>query len=131
MKLILHGGVHRTGSTSIQNYLAQNRAALSEQGFFYPGEKENHQDIAWAMWRGSLPAQDFASAISPGDDRTVIVSAEDICRYTRVGFLRRMTAGLDIHGVFFVRRQDDWLESWYNQNIRWPFHPAYSAMSPL
>ena len=130
-KLILHAGVHRTGTTSIQKYLAANRPALAAQGFVYPGDKENHQDIAWSLIRGSLRPEHFGSTVVVGDAPNVVVSAEDFCRLKGLSFLEKMTAGLSLHAIFFVRRQDDWLESWYNQNIKWPFHPTYSSMSPM
>ena len=36
--LYLHIGLHKTGSTSIQHYLFDNRAALLKHGWYYPCE---------------------------------------------------------------------------------------------
>ena len=35
-KLILHIGVHKTGSTAIQSFLYRNNTLLNEQGFYMP-----------------------------------------------------------------------------------------------
>ena len=36
MRLILHAGTHKTGTTSIQKVLADNRDWLRERGLIYP-----------------------------------------------------------------------------------------------
>jgi hypothetical protein len=36
MKLILHIGTHKTGTTSLQAWLANNREALAANGVSYP-----------------------------------------------------------------------------------------------
>ncbi len=52
MTLVIHAGIHRTGTTSLQRFLAENRAALAGRGVGYPGEENNHQALAWALHRG-------------------------------------------------------------------------------
>jgi chorismate mutase len=32
--------------------------------------------------------------------------------------------------IIYLRRQDEWLESWYNQHIKWPWDPRFSTLSP-
>ena len=53
----IHAGIHRTGTTSLQRFLADNRAALAGQGVGYPGEATNHQALAWALKRGESGAE--------------------------------------------------------------------------
>jgi len=36
MKAVIHIGTEKTGSTSIQNFLLENRQALIQEGFYYP-----------------------------------------------------------------------------------------------
>lgn len=130
-KLILHAGVHRTGTTSIQHYLAHNRQALADQGFAYTGPKDNHQELAWALLKGSISADEFTAAIVDSEGRDIIVSAEDLCRIADATLISRIAARFETHAILFVRRQDDWVESWYNQNVKWPFNRPASVMSPL
>lgn len=65
MKAIIHIGLHKTGTTTIQHFLAANRPALDEQGFHFAsgcryytdqngnkrqsGEDANHAMIAWLL----------------------------------------------------------------------------------
>ena len=44
--ILLHIGVHKTGTTTIQDAFAQNRAALPELGISYPGTGQAHRLIA-------------------------------------------------------------------------------------
>ena len=51
MKLILHIGTPKTGTTSMQRWLARNRAALSDQGIRYaraPGAENHRRLMAYA-----------------------------------------------------------------------------------
>ncbi|MDQ3560246.1 MAG: hypothetical protein M3453_13885 [Pseudomonadota bacterium] len=130
-KLILHAGVHRTGTTSIQQYLAHNRQALADQGFAYTAPKDNHQELAWKLLKDSITPDEFADAIHDSEGRDVIVSAEDMCRIVDGSLIARIAARFDTQVILFVRRQDDWVESWYNQNVKWPFNRPASVMSPL
>ena len=44
-KLYLHIGSGKTGTTSIQKFLSENRKLLSQQNFCYPGGLANHHQI--------------------------------------------------------------------------------------
>lgn len=44
--ILLHIGVHKTGTTTIQDAFAQNRARLTEFGISYPGTGQAHRAIA-------------------------------------------------------------------------------------
>lgn len=46
---IVHIGLMKTGTTSIQNFLSANRAELYHQGFVYPGERLNHQSEVYGI----------------------------------------------------------------------------------
>jgi hypothetical protein len=94
MRLILHAGTHKTGTTSIQKVLADNRDALRTQGVFYPtgrvpfGESAvPHHEFAHAMTGADpegrrLAAAFVSSALSDArKDDQVIISAEPIYRH--------------------------------------------------
>ncbi len=38
MKTVIHIGQHKTGTTSIQHYLQDNREALAQHGLYVPSE---------------------------------------------------------------------------------------------
>ncbi len=52
MRLILHIGWHKTGSTTIQEALKSNEGLLTSEGFYYPLEgliKCAHHNLAWSL----------------------------------------------------------------------------------
>lgn len=52
MKCLLHIGTEKTGTSSIQKFLAQNRGALQQQGFLYPqsaGPQDHPKLAAYAQ----------------------------------------------------------------------------------
>ncbi len=65
-----------------------------------------------------------------GDAHTIIVSGEDFCTLTDLSFLEFLKKNFEIEIYFFLRRQDDWLMSWYNQNVRWPHDEKKYKLSP-
>ncbi|MEO1329133.1 MAG: hypothetical protein AAFW46_05685 [Pseudomonadota bacterium] len=126
-RLIIHGGIHRTGSTSLQKSLAKQRAALEAHGVAYPGAAENHQDWAWALHRGEMSGPDLAEALAGVAADAVLLSAEDFARLKSFEWLDALRPAFAIEAHFFLRRQDEWLMSWYNQTVRWPFNKHAKA----
>jgi len=52
--LFVHIGTHKTGTTSIQNFLRNHATSLNECGVFVPksgtlDENSGHHNIAWEM----------------------------------------------------------------------------------
>ena len=96
MKLILHAGTHKTGTTSIQNVLRKNRIWLAQRGLYYPmghlgwgGNREvPHHDFAHAladyhrpelMWAWGMLQEMHAHGLM---GQTVIFSCEALYRHT-------------------------------------------------
>jgi hypothetical protein len=133
MKVFLHAGVHRTGSTALQFVLSENRSALAEQGVIYPGDGVHHQALAWELHRGKADVRNITrlfEGVSVGDDATVLLSAEDFSIHRNLGWLVKLAKRCPVEAVFYLRRQDHWLMSWYNQHIKWPFDKQKSKMDP-
>jgi hypothetical protein len=145
MALLIHAGIHRTGSTSLQRFLADNRAALKARGVAYPGEERNHQGLAWALKRGESGAREVlalveaalvetapveTAPVETGGAARVVLSGEDFAIHTDLGWLREVAARHDTRAVFYLRRQDHWVMSWYNQHVKWPFDRRKSRMDP-
>jgi hypothetical protein len=130
MKLVIHAGIHRTGTTSLQHFLAQNRTPLAALGFAYPGTGNNHQPLAWALKNGSAGAAEVAALFDAEQaPETVVLSGEDFCIHTQLGWLEEISRSHPTRVVFYLRRQDHWLMSWYNQHIKWPFDRRKSVMT--
>lgn len=146
MKLILHIGTHKTGTTSIQHFCAVQRGVLRKAGFFYP--KNVHSAYVFNF---------LASQISYGKEKqakaymqhvryqalkqgchTVVISAEsfyamtaffhDVPGFARgpywenednfVAKSRDVFEGFDVHPVIYLRPQDDFASSLYNQFVK-------------
>jgi hypothetical protein len=92
MKLLLHPGVHKTGTTSIQQVLFDNRRWLSHQGLVYPIERpfvgpRAHHNFAHALAHGGTNEKETArrfletAANNARPSDTVIISSEPIYRH--------------------------------------------------
>jgi len=130
-RLTLHIGIHRTGTTGLQRGLAANRDRLKAQGKCYPGKDTNHQDMAWALYRGKLDGKGVLKTLDAhAGERHLILSGEDFCIHRDLGWLRAVRAVYDVEAIVYLRRQDHWLMSWYNQHVKWPFSKRHSVMTP-
>jgi hypothetical protein len=130
MQLVIHAGIHRTGTTSLQRCLARNRAALAAAGVGYPGEGGNHQPLAWALHRGQAGAEAVLALVEAAEAPRLVLSGEDFAIHRDLGWLEAVAARVDTRVVFYLRRQDHWLMSWYNQHVKWPFNREKSRMDP-
>lgn len=130
-RLTLHIGIQRTGTTGLQRALAANRERLAALGLCYPFEKTNHQNIAWRIRRGAMTGARLAKKLAPYAGLPhIVLSAEDFCVHTDLDWLPAIQQSRDVEAIVYLRRQDHWLMSWYNQHVKWPFSRRHSTMTP-
>jgi hypothetical protein len=130
-RLTLHIGIHRTGTTGLQRGLAANRDRLEKLGKCYPFKGTNHQDIAWGIHRGELNGKAVVKRLEPYQGKGhIILSGEDFCIHRSLDWLAPVGEAYDVDAIVYLRRQDHWLMSWYNQHIKWPFSRRHSVMTP-
>lgn len=81
MRLIVHAGLHKSGSTYLQQIMNDNHAALRSRGVWYEEQAgyPAHHHAAWAMLRGDMAplARMIVDAREAGC-HTVILSSEDL-----------------------------------------------------
>lgn len=134
-KIILHTGVHRTGSTSIQRALASSRGIIRSHGVIYPklfGDND-HVQIPWMLMKKKISSDDLLAEIDRCDDKianTIVLSAEDFCLMSDLTFIEVLKRKYDVNVVMYFKEQVSWLESWYNQNIKWPWNRKFSSATP-
>lgn len=134
-ELILHIGGAKCGSSAIQAYLRQNADALAERNILLPGNRldfasEVTGEQIWAFedavtsgpGMADLPGR-LSSLMNTADEKgahRVILSAENICNHpelAKVVAQARGNRGLKV--VFYVRRQDDFLiSSWQQWHLK-------------
>src|SRR5208283_2111335 len=95
-RLIVHIGIHKTGSTAIQHTLFNNARQLAAHGILYPRYHAapvgdfNHRQLAWEIEAGAVDLaalRNWAKYLAQTDAHTVVLSAEDLCKLKDVEFL--------------------------------------------
>jgi len=144
-RLIIHAGVHRTGTTAVQHAFSRNRPLLNAYGLAYPRDVAdppadvpdrrafNHANLVWALNGKRLPldrVSGWLKRATADGSRTVLLSSEDFSRITDLYFLDRLQEEFEIEIVFYLRRQDDWVNSWYSQVIKDSPNKALNATTP-
>jgi hypothetical protein len=123
--------MHRTGTTGLQRNIAANRARLEALGKSYPFKEENHQSIAWALHRGRMSGGELRRKLKASDRfGHVILSAEDFFIHKNLDWIAALREDWEVDAIAYLRRQDHWLMSWYNQHVKWPFSRRHSTMTP-
>ena len=143
MRLILHAGTHKTGTSSIQSALFENRAWLRERGIFYPDPRSQlgsgcraHHAVAHAyagIDEKRPAAERFLADVraEAREDETVLLSAEPIYRHAQhsatgdwwrghTSYLQTLAAALrpfDVGVLLLFRRRDTFVESLYHERI--------------
>lgn len=134
-KLILHVGVHRTGTTSTQKFMRENFQPLLKKGVLYPFGVSRHDRVVRRLVRNEVPALKLArdlerrAASHPSHVHTVVLSDEDMSMIRDFRVFEPLKEMFDVKIVVSLRRQDLWLESWYLQNIKWQWNPALSHLT--
>ncbi len=151
-KLVLHIGMHKTASTSIQDTFANNRAYLNSHGLVFPKLGQGHHGLVtdWIKlpdhFTLTAPAENHWRHIAKTQGptgNTVLLSTEELSRGgigSRVDFtaIRNWTAAFDeVEIVCLVRDQLSLLQSIYFQvlpacrNLMWPQFLSQSLASNL
>lgn len=134
MKLYLHIGVAKTGTTSIQDFLYLNRALLARQGVLYPAsvvdqvislyDCRSHNSMCWnQQWARST--QRLRSEMLASGCSRVILSSEILQQQLNcVGQIREFHSWLvqlgfeHIEVIVYLREPGAWFCSYISQLVR-------------
>lgn len=132
MKILLHIGTQKTGTTSIQRYLLEKSEILEESGYYYSREathqREGHHEYAELLQRSRVKIEDFDGNLAEtlydfrkifnylNPDKINIVSSEAFqnCdpRIVKTAFEEH-----EVRVVCYIRNQLDALVSSYAQEV--------------
>lgn len=130
-KIYLHIGTPKTGTSSLQKYLYNNRNELIKQRVLYSDDvvEYRHQHLVTAMlnddWLGFIDF--FKSLVRKTKNiesiQTLIISSEGFYNHTpdfseaSKLFWQVISEILDLKVVVYLRRQEDFIESYYRQCV--------------
>jgi hypothetical protein len=136
VKIVLHIGMHKAGSSAIQHMLWHNSKRLLKKGFCYPQPatgQQAHHDVAWAIRSstGGRTPQPVAGDVlaklkrqlQRSDCHTAILSSEEFEFATApdpLRMIRRELPADPLQIVVYLRRQDKFLVSEYGQHLKMP-----------
>ena len=141
-RLVLHGGMPKTGTSSLQWYLSENRPTLAASGFWYPAStyplEPKHQPLSATLRTGDISgfARYVESALHdmPDNTHTVILSTEGISNhwwdYPPEGrsALRRLAALFDFELCLWFREPVSFAAAFWAQSLINPPTAAKHAM---
>ncbi len=141
--LYLHIGTHKTASSTLQLFFARNKNRLARSGFYYPVEGsyylgiENSQSLLSHSLRNARPAYipkrvnftrqgciaDIRRDIQNSACENVLVSSEHFSHsatHEEVEAIRSAFSQVvsTIKVIVYLRRQDQRIESGYNQQVK-------------
>lgn len=143
--IVLHLGVGKTGTTTIQQLMRLSRDALAERGYLYPrtpgavrhaklglyfrSDEELDSMPAWHRLRAQDPDRfrrrfhrRLTAEIADARPRCVIFSDEALYGLSRPSMVRLREfvdqVGGDVRLVVYIRRQDEHLTSYYQQHVK-------------
>jgi len=138
-KVYLHIGLEKTGTTAIQGFLNQNRGSLTQNfNVLFPKFEEdataidsNHRIAKLFIPNKNIAAHHKVVSLTAfeellknfeenSDFHTLILSSE-LFSYSTVSEIRALKVSLqnfDVTVILYLRRQDDYLESSYDQHVK-------------
>lgn len=139
--VLLHVGVHKTGTTALQAALAAARPDLARHGVRYPGRRQAHHGAAVAVlgktwgWQGQGGQQtDRATFDRLADEvrrhrRRTVVSSEHLCEASpEVGaHVVESLGGSRVHVLVALRPLGELLPSSYQQYLKYGLQERYDA----
>lgn len=139
MKLFLHVGYPKTGTSAIQSFLAKNDEDLKKIGYLYPQTGrlgDAHYGFSSAFGLGRHSAADpkttpqkirtsLDEELAKSKCTNLVISSENLILCKNPKIFADAFEGFEIHPVVYLRRHDDWFESAYNQSVRMVQDPPW------
>ena len=124
---MIHVGLPKTGTKSLQSALSLNREALLQQGIYYPKTGASSNDINHPWITGALLGDDSSlarleSELKLGSSQNLILLSHEgvtnqLYRISRSESdrFRKLTRSMNISIFLCLRKPDTWLRSYWGQ----------------
>lgn len=134
--IYLHVGMHKTGSTTIQYFLYDNKDTLLLHDFDYLTDncvEKAHQPLGWSFhgvqsaiekycpWREQGVINYLENEIIRSDKNNFIISSENLFLLNDMEFIERFFnrfKGFEFKVLVYLREQASFVESWYCELVR-------------
>jgi capsular polysaccharide export protein len=129
-KIVLHIGSTKTGSTTLQQFMSDNRAELLRHGIWYPEvglfwqKGRPHKQAGHAHFAPAAVKRNFGlrTYIEAGLElnqniHTVVLSSEAFFLNPRAHYLADYFKQYPVEMVVYLRRQDEWANSQYAEFV--------------
>ncbi|WP_144213662.1 hypothetical protein [Shewanella donghaensis] len=130
--LYIHVGAGKTGTTAIQDFLYLNKSLLSDKGIYIPEEGNIHSDgsiahhklSAWGAHR-STDVWPLWKSIASSKSKKILLTSEYF--HSRISAkdgslffekINTLFSNFNIKIIFYIRRQDQWIQSVYEQWVK-------------
>ena len=127
--LVMHVGLPKCGSKTLQEFLAVNRRRLAEQGVFYPPNsgQRGHVELMQALrdFDGNANADlslwhQLREQFEASAQQILLVSHESFLanpQQSNLSKIESIFAGYRIDYVIYYRRFDRWIESFFREHV--------------
>jgi hypothetical protein len=127
-EVILHIGIGKTGTSSIQKMLYDNRGELEKQGYYYPDigiyECAHHHLADYRVGHVSKGARkllrEVVKKFDRSDNKVLVLSSEQFC-FCKPSYIKELAEFFDqwlVKVLFYVRRQEDLISSAFLQQVK-------------
>jgi hypothetical protein len=126
-QIFLHIGTQKTGSSSLQFFLQENRKQLAELGYLYPSTERAHHYLAYSLLGDpreqyqSFTWEDTLGEIDNSSLDKIIISSEFFVQSTSNEFIQKIADKLQKYQtkiIIYLKRQDKKIESSFNQQMK-------------
>jgi hypothetical protein len=148
--VFLHIGIHKTGTSAIQNVCRANHRALLKAGILFPragfhGRALDHPTgtsghrgllgFLTAPSASNVPkaGQALLRQIESGKWNRLVLSSEALSAPRNQGAIECVAwfrqQGFEVKLIAYLRRQDSWLDSFYRERLKWNVPKSRDARS--
>ena len=106
MKLHIHFGIHRTGTTTIQKTIFNNLNTLNNNGYLYPefGFKYNHTKLAWHLINKKIDGLGLLKMINDEINektKNILLLSEDFSLLKKNHWLKMLSENFELSASLY------------------------------